>query len=220
MKNKAVFALRGNRVLQVRLRWSFDTVNRHYKLSSGFSLFPLFTPLFPQGALRRFPSFALVLFLLPAIGIEALSEPLPADFDGDMLLKPLVDTTTNATSTPSASSRTGPAPAPFVLNGKVESLQAAIDIERNRVDWYGWYLSVREYLERTGGLPCRLGTPIRFYRNGRIEALTSEPGCRISVERRRFRLPPETVLEAVVLPVRRGTLPPASPAEVYSRIGE
>lgn len=182
------------------------------KFSSGFLLILRKRP-------QRFLPFAIAL-LLPLIGAEALSEPLSTGFSAETLLKPLVDTTTTATLAAPTSSHAGSERPPMVLSGKVESLQAAMDLERNRVDWYGWYLSVREYLERTGGLPCRLGTPIRFYRNGRIEALTSEPGCRISVEHRRFLLPPETRLEAVILPVRRGTLPPASPAEIYSRIGE
>lgn len=110
--------------------------------------------------------------------------------------------------------------APIVLNGKIESLQSAIDIERDKVDWYAWYLSVRKYLARTGGLPCMLGTPIRFYRNGRIEALTPDPVCQASVQHRRFPLPAETRLDAILLPVRKGTLPPVTPNELYSKIKE
>lgn len=110
--------------------------------------------------------------------------------------------------------------APLVLSGKIQTLDAAIESERNFVDWYAWYLSVRAYLAQTGGLPCSLGTPIKFYRNGYIQALTTEWRCLQSTQHRMFPLPRNTRLDAVILPVRQRTAPPASPSELYSRIQE
>lgn len=104
-----------------------------------------------------------------------------------------------------------------VLTGQVQTLQQAI-VSENSVDWYAWYLSARDYLGRMGGLQCPLGTPIKFYRNGRIEALTFNPLCQASVAGRVFPLPQKTHLEAVVLPVRPGEGPPASRDEIYSRV--
>ena len=107
---------------------------------------------------------------------------------------------------------------PRMLTGKVQTLQEAIESESGNVDWYAWYLSARAYLGRTGGLQCALGTPIKFYRNGQIEALSFNPLCQASVAGRRFPLPPKTKLEALILPVRAGEGPPASPEEIYTRI--
>ena len=105
-----------------------------------------------------------------------------------------------------------------VLTGQVQTLQQAIVSESGMVDWYGWYLSARAYLGRMGGLQCALGTPIKFYRNGRIEALTFNPLCQASVAGRVFPLPVKTKLDAIILPVRPGEGPPASPEEIYSRV--
>jgi hypothetical protein len=194
----------------------------------------------------RFFSTALTLLLVPLMASQLVLGPAMAE-DMDAMLKPLVDTSRSAPATPTPATtpntgaghgngdvpvswhsnipanKSGPplsTQAPLVLNGKIESLQSAIDIERDKVDWYAWYLSVRKYLARTGGLPCMLGTPIRFYRNGRIEALTPDPVCQASVEHRRFPLPAETRLDAILLPVRKGTLPPVTPNELYTKIKE
>ncbi len=105
-----------------------------------------------------------------------------------------------------------------VLSGKVQTLQQAIQEEKGVVDWYAWYLSVREYLSQTGGLnECALGTEIVFYKNGRIEARSSDPRCTASVMWRRYPLPRDTQLEALILPVRRGS-DIASPEEIYTRV--
>lgn len=107
---------------------------------------------------------------------------------------------------------------PRMLTGKVQTLQEAMESESGKVDWYAWYLSARDYLGRTGGLQCALGTPIKFNRSGQIEALSFNPLCQASVAGRRFPLPPKTRLEALILPVRPGEGPPASPEEIYTRI--
>jgi hypothetical protein len=86
------------------------------------------------------------------------------------------------------------------------------------VDWYGWYLSAREYLSQTGGLNCALGTPIKFYKNGQIEALSFDPHCLNSVSGRHYPLPKNTQLDALILPVRPGQGPPASRQEIDSRV--
>jgi hypothetical protein len=105
-----------------------------------------------------------------------------------------------------------------ILTGKVQTLQQAIESERDVVNWYAWYLSAREYIGQTGGLRCRLGTPIKFYRSGKMEALTFDTNCIASVTGRRFPLPANTSLDALILPVRSGQGPPASRDEIYSRI--
>lgn len=105
-----------------------------------------------------------------------------------------------------------------VLSGKIQTLQQAIQSEKGLVDWYAWYLSVREYLSQTGGLnECALGTEIVFYKNGRIEAHSSDPRCRATVMWRRYALPRNTQLDALILPVRRGS-DIASPEEIYTRV--
>jgi hypothetical protein len=193
----------------------------------------------PVGILSfRLPSRLILAWLLPvtlSFGGLAWAADLP-EMDYGQMLKPLVDTTGKS---PSAggyskvsedslyghanqqSETQSPSPQkPLVLSGKIETLQQAIESERNTVDWYAWYLAARDYLSRTGGLQCALGTPIKFYRNGEMEALTDELRCRASMLNRNFPLPPRTRLDAVILPVRRGTAPPASPDELYSRIRE
>jgi hypothetical protein len=116
-----------------------------------------------------------------------------------------------ASAAPSAGSGTK------ILTGQVQTLQQAI-VSENDVDWYAWYLSARDYLGRMGGLQCALGTPIKFYRDGRIEALSFNPLCQDSVAGRYFPLPANTRLDAIILPVRPGEGPPASRDEIYSRI--
>jgi hypothetical protein len=191
---------------------------------------------------RRYPvkpssfliAFIFILFFVnTTTGVMAQTSPPPIDYD--KLLKPLVDTSRqsglqDAPTNAAAPSLYGqarqtqdntPSPEhPLVLNAKVQTLQQAIESERFLVDWYAWYLSLREYLSRSGGLHCPLGTPIKFYRNGRMEAMSDEPRCRISVATRSFLLPPQTRLDAILLPVRRGTAPPASRNELYTRIHE
>jgi len=166
--------------------------------------------------------------------------PMPRD--PEMMLKPLVDNRqynpepqpgnllegsvqkhmqpTSLTADPnqlSPKSSTG-STGTKMITGQVQTLQQAIISESGTVDWYGWYLSARDYLGRMGGLQCALGTPIKFYRNGRIEALTFSPVCQASVAGRVFPLPAKTKLDAIILPVRPGEGPPATPEEIYSRV--
>jgi hypothetical protein len=146
-----------------------------------------------------------------------------AQLDTDDMLKPLVDT---RPSTPASLQggigKQGQAPSaarqPLIITGKVQTLQQAIESEKDTVDWYAWYLGARAYLGQTGGLHCAFGTPIKFYRNGQIEAMSFDPDCQASVVGRSFPLPAKTKLDALILPVRNGQAPPASPQELYSRI--
>ena len=175
------------------------------------------------------------LFQLLVAGFVAFSMVFSGDawaeepvMDSDILLKPLVDT--SQPNTPSSTlhgkaERQGeipvsdsPSKPPLVLTGKVQTLQQAIESERDTVDWYAWYLSARQYLGQTGGIRCPLGTPIKFYRNGHIEALSFDPYCISSVTDRHFPLPKNTQLDALILPVRPGQGPPASRQEIYSRV--
>jgi hypothetical protein len=166
--------------------------------------------------------FACLLALISAPFSLAESPAL----DTDTLLKPLVDTSQPTTLQGNVAQKhmlpvndTSPAPGkPLVLTGKVQTLQQAIESEKDTVDWYGWYLSARDYLSQTGGLRCALGTPIKFYKNGLIEALTFDPHCIASVSGRHFPLPANTQLDALILPVRPGQGPPASRQEIYSRV--
>lgn len=156
----------------------------------------------------------------------------PREFnERDFVLKPLVDTEQPDAAQENSTVLKGDAyrkkdagmnPAAQtgtpVLTGQVQTLQQAMESESGRVDWYAWYLAAREYLGRTGGLQCALGTPIKFYRNGQIEAMSFSPLCQASVSGRNFPLPPKTKLDALILPVRSGEGPPASPQEIYTRI--
>jgi hypothetical protein len=107
---------------------------------------------------------------------------------------------------------------PFVLTGRVENLENAIRIEHDEVDWYGWYLGARTYLSKWGGLDCAPGTPIKFYRNGVIEVDSTDIACMNSVAGKIYPLPAGTQLDAVILPVRLGKLPPASQPELFNHI--
>lgn len=122
----------------------------------------------------------------------------------DPVLAPLFDT-------PASSEK------PLVLQGSVKTLDAAIS-EEVSVDWYGWYMRARSYLAATGGLPCQLGTTIKFHRTGRLEAMTDDPVCRSSLRGRVFPLPRNTELQALLLPVRQGSAPPASREEFLKRV--
>lgn len=126
--------------------------------------------------------------------------------------RPLVDTAGVTTQAPvNASSQK------ITLTGKVQTLQDAIASETD-VNWYAWYLACRAYLSQSGGLHCSIGTEIKFFRNGRMMPLTSDPVCLASATGRRFPLPQQTQLDALILPVRNGKAPPVSRDELYDRI--
>ena len=107
---------------------------------------------------------------------------------------------------------------PLVLRGNVTTLDDAIVQEKETVNWYGWYLSCRQYLGENGGLSCPLGTMIRFNKNGVTQAMSQDPACIISAAQKYFPLPPNTKLTAILLPVRSGQKPPASPQELLQQI--
>lgn len=171
------------------------------------------------------------LISLMAIGL-AHGASFQPEMETDALLKPLVDTSQpEPSSTQKLAPLEGraerygqvpvsdsPASQTKLITGKVQTLQQAIESERGIVDWYVWYLSAREYISRSGGLRCSLGTPIKFFRNGRIEALTFDTACIGSVLGKRFPLPENTRLDALILPVRPGHGPPTSESEIYSRV--
>lgn len=151
------------------------------------------------------------------------------ELDTDPFFKPLVDTSQKQSQEGQKISplegraeRQGDIPVSDsptrLITGKVQTLQQAIESERDVVDWYAWYLSAREYIGKTGGLRCALGTPIKFHRNGKMEAMSFDTACVGSVIGRRFPLPANTRLDALILPVRPGQGPPASRDEIYSRI--
>ncbi len=108
---------------------------------------------------------------------------------------------------------------PVVLEGKAITLQEAIDQETS-VDWYGWYLACREYLKVTGGLSCSEGTPIVFHKNGLIQAQSNNFRCKQSVQFKRYRLPENTQLSQLILPVRSNVKPPAPRQELLNRINK
>jgi hypothetical protein len=179
--------------------------------------------------------------LLASAGIPVYSAgdlpQLDLETDQSQFLKPLVDTAPPDAVNPNPAGslqeplqgkaeRTGTIPvndnaAPaktLVLTGKVQTLQEAIQSEKDTVDWYAWYLAARDYLGSFGGLRCPLGTPIKFYKNGRIEAMSFDPYCIASVSGKYFLLPQNTKLDALILPVRPGQGPPASPEEINARV--
>ncbi len=164
-----------------------------------------------------------VLAPLPSLAAHAQPEP---ELDTDALVKPLVNTNALPPLEGQVSQQgtipvndSGPAPSKtLVLTGKVQTLQQAMESEKDYVDWYAWYLSARAYLGQSGGIRCPLGTPIKFHKNGLIEAMSFDPYCMASLSGRRFALPRNTKLEALILPVRPGQGPPASPEEINSRV--
>ncbi|MBK8190865.1 MAG: hypothetical protein IPK79_10495 [Vampirovibrionales bacterium] len=107
--------------------------------------------------------------------------------------------------------------APIVLKGGVRTLDQAMVQERDAVDWYGWYLSCRDYLLQTGGFQCPLGSTIHFYRSGRLDTNSRDPLCRASVMSKHFPLPENTRIPVLALPIRRGADPPATPEEIQRR---
>lgn len=179
----------------------------------------------------RFRSILTVFVLILALSPCGWAQSLSPESNNDVILKPLVDTQQfdlQPAQAPlfkgDAYQQKDAAMVPvgqsngMVLTGKVQTLQQAIVSESGQVDWYAWYLAARQYLGSTGGLQCALGTPIKFYRNGLIEAMSFSPVCQASVAGRMFPLPSKTKLDALILPVRPGEGPPASPQEIYSRI--
>jgi hypothetical protein len=185
---------------------------------------PLFTPARKRAFTRGLANRA--FFSLLALGVFCVSWAHATEqpqLDTDDMLKPLVDTRqSNPAPLQGSVGKQGQASSParqsLIITGKVQTLQQAIESEKDTVDWYVWYLGARSYLGRAGGLQCALGTPIKFYRNGQIEAMSFDPVCQASVAGRFFPLPPKTKLDALILPVRNGQAPPASPQELYSRI--
>lgn len=106
----------------------------------------------------------------------------------------------------------------IILKGSVTTLENAIIQEKDRVDWYQWYLSCRTYLAQSGGFACPIGTLIQFNKNGTTQTNSTNPVCIQSVISKRFPLPKTTQLRAVILPVRSGAAPPAPPSELYRYI--
>lgn len=169
----------------------------------------------------------LAVALISLLGGSAGAVQPDVALDSEPFFKPLVDTSKRQDAQPlqpleGRAEKQGDIPVNHnsgpLITGKVQTLQQAIDSERDGVDWYAWYMSARGYIGNTGGLRCALGTPIKFYRNGKMEALTFDTGCIASVQGRRFPLPANTSLDALILPVRPGEGPPATRDEIYSRI--
>ncbi len=104
-----------------------------------------------------------------------------------------------------------------ILQGGVSTFDSAVAREQD-VDWYRWYLDCRSYLAATGGLNCRIGTQLKIYKNGLMEALTDDSACVNSAGSRMFALPKTTALDAIILPVRNGKLPPASRSEFFKHL--
>ncbi|WP_373531945.1 hypothetical protein [Vampirovibrio sp.] len=175
------------------------------------------------------PGLMLALALLGLLSASALAVQPDLTLETEPFFKPLVDTTQHQPleaqplkPLEGRAEKQGEIPisnaSTPIITGKVQTLQQAIDSERDGVDWYAWYMAARTYIGKTGGLRCALGTPIKFYRSGKMEALTFDTGCIASVMGRRFPLPSSTTLDALILPVRAGQGPPATRDEIYSRI--
>ncbi|MEB3287902.1 MAG: hypothetical protein VKJ04_10405 [Vampirovibrionales bacterium] len=110
----------------------------------------------------------------------------------------------------------------ITIQASVQTLEAAIQSEKDVVDWYAWYLSARKYIASRGGIACPAGTMLKFPKKGFVEVKMSpwdpvEPRCVMSIQGMYFPLPEKTRLEAVLLPVRSSLLPPAPPSEIYQR---
>ncbi len=176
----------------------------------------------------RFLSLFLAGLMACSAGVVAtFAQSGQPQLDTDPVFKPLMDTSRQH---PDGGEKTlegsvekqGEIPVntgerPRILQGGVQTLQQAIELETD-IDWYTWYLTAREYLSRTGGLQCPLGTSIKFHKTGKIEAMTPDAICMASVAGRNFPLPKKTRLSALILPFRNGNAPPATPDELYSRI--
>jgi hypothetical protein len=161
------------------------------------------------------------LVILTALVLGAWPPGQTQTFDNDMNVLPQQPTepshTVPYTQMPSSSpADTGKA----VLQGgvnRISSLDEVMKAEIGLVDWYTWYLNCRQHIWSRGGLQCRIGTPIRITRDGRMTADTTDPDCLLSVRNKRFPLPEQTRLSVLILPVRKGSDPPASPTEIRKR---
>lgn len=181
-----------------------------------------------MGLLKLFGKWTPTALLVAGIGgVNPVISKVP-QLDTDELLKPLRDSQVAPSgralpfqgnvSKQVQFSRPQINKQPDVLKIQVKTFQEAVVLEK-AIDWYGWYLSFRGYIDSTGGLnQCMVGTPIKIHKRGHIEALSPDPRCRLSVAWRRFPLPSETSLDALILPVRSGKLPPASQQELHNRI--
>ncbi|MBY0403842.1 MAG: hypothetical protein K2X66_08075 [Cyanobacteria bacterium] len=172
-----------------------------------------------------------LLFLVPVSYTQVLEkdpslEGTPRNNSNNNLppLNPTVSSPGNFYSDPSqqrpsnaSPPNTSPSPK-IILKGNVTTLDTAMIQEKDLVDWYGWYMSCREYLIYSGGFRCPIGTMIRFNRNGQMTALSNDFACRVSVAQKLFPLPKQTKLDAILLPVRSAKAPPASPEELYQRL--
>lgn len=101
------------------------------------------------------------------------------------------------------------------LKSTVKTLDVALKEEMGKVDWYGWYLAARNYIAHNGFINCPLGTPIKFYRDGRIEPMSFSAPCVASTMNMNFPLPKNTSVDVIILPTRPSVIPPASPQELY-----
>jgi hypothetical protein len=110
-----------------------------------------------------------------------------------------------------------PVKAKPTLKGGVSTYDAILEAEKGMVDWYGWYMACRRYITANAGLQCNLGTPIHIYKNGQFDTPSQDPYCLLSVRTKRFPLPTNTRLNMLILPVRSGAAPPASPEELQRR---
>lgn len=159
-----------------------------------------------------------LLLLLPLVAGMAMAQELDTSDlkpSGPPYDSSKYDFTTGTTKIQPA----GEAPAgKKTLTIQVKTLQDAMVAEKDFVDWYAWYLSARDYLSATGGLQCPVGTQIKFYKSGMIQAESLDPDCMASVTGKTFALPKTTKLDALLLPVRNGKEAPASPDELFSRI--
>lgn len=167
---------------------------------------------------RQYCSFFLTgLLLAPLLGLgmgqaqQLEGDPYVTEQKFQRMAERSKEKQTSATGNAQAS------PQKLILKGSVQTIEAAIQAEKATVDWYGWYMDARGYLAATGGLPCAVGTPIKFYKDGRIAPQTEDLICLLSVQNRSYPLPKNTQLSAVILPVRGGKEAPATPDEILRR---
>jgi hypothetical protein len=138
-----------------------------------------------------------ILILLP-VGLSAQElegDPsIPRPWEAPEMIYPRDTKRPEKISVPRMSDNDRP-----ILSGTI-TLQTALQMEQERIDWYTWYLDARRYLATHDGIRCETGTTLLFRKDGRMTALTDEPACLATVANKRFPLPLATNVEAVIFP--------------------
>jgi hypothetical protein len=91
--------------------------------------------------------------------------------------------------------------------GQTEGTAKKQQESEEQTNWYLWYSDVRKYLRQNGGFRCSAGIPVRFYKDGTIEALSHQSNCIKSAQKMHYPLPAFTKVPFITLSVRNDRKP-------------